>query len=268
MRLDQLAIRHGDHVAGRAVEYLPLDDTVTIAWPDGPTIYPTAALRGVDRQARLVPYGDGPRFDVAEGRWAVYYHDDGPHRRSYRCHSGVHWTAYRAGDAATAWQIWNDRDKISKIVRDVGRRITALVVRYYNDYAAVLDFRTGDGFLGAFTYPAGSRHQVAEPRHRYPAATVPEGTRLPLAALPAGAVIDATDAAGAADRRHRTLLVLDRRGPRTVRPGRPTPTVTLAVVGMADGQRCDPADEVIVDDGGTYRMDHWPHTLPDPFPTS
>jgi len=266
MRLDQEAIRVTDGARGHVIAYLPLDDTLTITWPDATVTYPADGAVRRYGPVRLVPRGHGPSYDLDRGCWDVRYHDTGPHRPSYRCHDGIHWRVHRAGDAATAAQIWADRDKISNIVRESGERDVPIVVRYRDDYAAILHLRSPHTFLGAFTYPPGQRHRPAEPRHRRPPTTVPDGTRLPLAALPVGALIDAPRALADGTTRWQTLLVRTRRGPRTLRPGRPAPQVTLSLARDPDGQRCDPADEVLVTDR-TYQMDHWPHTLPDPTPT-
>jgi hypothetical protein len=253
-----------DRATSHTIDYLPLDDTVTVVWPDGPTTYPAEQVYAPGAPVWLEPVGHGVAFDFGYGTWSVLHNYTGPHTRSYRCHGGNHWRAWRVEDAATAAQLWDDRDQINRIVRDTGQRDLALTVLYRDDYAAVLEFRSPYTFFGAFTYPAGSRHVFAEPRPRHPAKTAPEGTRLPLAALPVGARLTAPRPGGP---RHehpfQSLVIRARHGSRTVRPNRPAPVVVLALAGWTDGQRVDPADEVTVT-AGRYVMDHWPHTLPDP----
>ncbi|MBL7491174.1 hypothetical protein I6A60_38615 [Frankia sp. AgB1.9] len=266
MRLDRVAIRRADNARSTAVTYLPLDDTVTVHWPDGPATYPATQIYVPAGPVSFEPVEHGTHLDLFNGWWSARYHGHGPHSADLHCHDRAHWTVWRIPDAATATQLWNDREKISRVVRDTGHRDPRLTVTYHDDYAAVADYHHPHTFLGAFTYPPGHRHLHTEPRPRHPARTLPEGSRLPLAALPVGAHI-LTSRTGAPHRGDGEDILVVRARPDSdaAHPDGPAPAVELALRDRAHGQLVHATDEVTVT-AGHYVLDHWPHTLPDPAP--
>ncbi|ADP83671.1 hypothetical protein FraEuI1c_5687 [Pseudofrankia inefficax] len=74
----------------------------------------------------------------------------------------------RIPDAAAATQLWDGRERVSRIVCGTGRRDLRLTVNYHDDCAAVGDYDPPRTFLGAFPYPPGHRHRpcvLQESRH-------------------------------------------------------------------------------------------------------
>jgi len=264
MRLDQQAVRLTDGAVGRALDYQPISDLVTIAWPEGVATHPGSEARWLqERAVEIQVPGHGPGYNLPARAWGVEHHTDGEHAEGWACHDRLHWHIGDAHDATTARQIWADRHHVNRILLRAGGydRPVRLQVRYGEDHAAV--FENGR-FLGAFGYPPGSRHRWMRrdrlPRHRPPAG-LPDGARLYLADLPVGAVLTPPPHLPGRSHAHE-LIVTRRHGPHHPElRARTWVSLGYLTVPVADAQRCDPSTAVVVRHRA-YTLDHWPDPAP------